>query len=447
MKPHEMRAAAKGKLAEANKIFSDIQAEGREPTADEEARHDALVAEAEGLMNKAAAQEAREKRMNDLASQLGAQPGQLPHNDPGNTRNGRHGYSVLKALRQSDPGAKHERLDGIELETHQELQKIHSRSSKGVLLPWDLPVDQQRSSAYARGQGMERRDLTTSTGAGAVYEVTSSSMIELLRNVMLLRALGVRVLANMNGNFSLPKQTGTGTAYWVTEGNAPTGSNQSIGSVDFSPSTVGAITTYSRAFLHQTSIDAEMFVREDLSMIMAIELDRAGMAGSGSGAEPTGILLDSNVTVVSLGTDGGAPTWAKLLELEQGADTNNALVANMNFVTTPKARGKMKQVTKVASSTFADFLWDRDNTVNGYRAWSTNQVPSNLTKGSGTALSAAIFGDFSQAIYALWGGLDILVDPYTGGGAGNVKIIELQDADFQLRQAKAFSVIKDMITS
>jgi hypothetical protein len=37
--------------------------------------------------------------------------------------------------------------------------------------------------------------------------------------------------------------------------------------------------------------------------------------------------------------------------------------------------------------------------------------------------SAAIFGDFTQIIYALWGGLDTLVDPYTGGTAGNVRII------------------------
>jgi hypothetical protein len=66
----------------------------------------------------------------------------------------------------------------------------------------------------------------------------------------------------------------------------------------------------------------------------------------------------------------------------------------------------MKTTTKVASSTFGDWLWERDNTVNGYPAFSTNQVPATLAKGSGTNLSACLLGDFSQIIYGMWGQLD-----------------------------------------
>jgi hypothetical protein len=43
--------------------------------------------------------------------------------------------------------------------------------------------------------------------------------------------------------------------------------------------------------------------------------------------------------------------------------------------------------------------------MNGYPAYSTKQIPNNLLA----------FGDWSQCIRALWGGLDIVVDYFTKG--------------------------------
>jgi HK97 family phage major capsid protein len=340
----------------------------------------------------------------------------------------------------------------LEREVHDELLKVRRASGRkdprGVLIPWDLPIDTARAAAYRNRYGIEKRDLTTSTGAGAVYEVVSPTMIELLRNSMLMRALGARVLTGMEGNFSIPKQTGTGTAYWVTEGNAPTESAPSIGSVDLSPNTIGAFGDYSRQFLHQTGIDAEQFMREDFTTVIAIELDRVGFNGSGSGAEPEGIIPNSNVNIVTIGTNGGPMTWAKVVEMEQVVETQNALNGNLYFVSNPKVRGSFKTITRVASSTFGDFLWSDSSTVNGYPARSSNQIPSTLTKGTSTGVcSAAIFGDFTQTIYALWGAIDTLIDPYTGGTAGNTRIVILQDADFAVRQPKSFSVVKDITTA
>ena len=44
----------------------------------------------------------------------------------------------------------------------------------------------------------------------------------------------------------------------------------------------------------------------------------------------------------------------------------------------------------------------------------TNQLPSNLVKGSGTSLSPLLFGNWQDLIYAFWSGQDVIVDPYTG---------------------------------
>jgi HK97 family phage major capsid protein len=454
--PRDMRAKAAEFKAKAQTIYDAHKGDDApEFTADELRDFDAATTECDSWTKKAEEWEAREKRLNDLdarnkASKDGGRDERpdMPHTDPKNTRNGLHGYSLLKALRQSDPMSKAESLDGIELETHRELCKQHSRSPNGLLIPMDtLTVDTRAARAYRERMGIERRDVTLTTGAGAVYEVVSPTMIEMLRNAMLAQRLGVRYLTGLQGNFSMPRQSGTGTGYWVTEGNSPTESNQTVNSVDISPSTLGAFTDYSRAFLKQTAVDAEQFVREDLSTVLSIELDRTLFNGSGSGAEPEGIIPNANVNVVAIGTNGGPMTWAKLVEMEQDVETQNALNGRLSFVSNPKVRASFKTITRVASSTFGDFLWADANEVNGYPAFSSNQIPSTLTKGTAAGIcSAAIFGDFTQAIIATWGTLDVLVDPYTGGTAGNVRIVELMDADIAIRLPKAFSVCKDITT-
>lgn len=447
--PLSLRTEAKTCADKAREIWKRHDGTAREHTAEELAEFDTLTKRADDLLREAATLEAREKRLNDLDA-AGTQAATLPHNDPRNTRNGLHQYSLLKVFRQMDPNNKFGQLDGLELETHQDLAKRRGESARkvqGVMVPWDLPIDLRAAARFARASGIERRaDLTSITGAGAIQSPVLPTMIELLRNLSLMIALGMRVLTDMVGNFSIPRQSGGATAYWIDpESTTITKSAQTIDNVAFSPKTLGFQTVYTRPFLHQTGLDAEMFVREDHVQGMAVALDKTALAGSGSGAEPAGILLYSGVNVVAIGTDGGAPTWAKIVEMERSVDVANSLTGSLAFVTSPKGRYKLKTTVK-DSNTAAEYLWDiEENSVNGYPAYSTNQIPANLSKGASSGiLTGAVFGDFTQAIMSFWGGQDVIVNPYTSSNAGAVEITTLQDADFDLRHPTAFSVIKDL---
>ncbi len=85
--------------------------------------------------------------------------------------------------------------------------------------------------------------------------------------------------------------------------------------------------------------------------------------------------------------------------------------------------------------------------VNGYRAAITNNLPSNLTKGSSTTVcSAALFGsDWSMAVLGLFGPPDVTVDPYSLAPTGQVRITLNQYADFGVRQPAAFAKIDDLL--
>ena len=106
------------------------------------------------------------------------------------------------------------------------------------------------------------------------------------------------------------------------------------------------------------------------------------------------------------------------------------------------------------------FLWNTDlsargrgstpGVINGYQVGITNQVPSNLTKGSASSVcSAVLFGDFSQCLVGFWGnGMEIAVSDSDGTDFTNalVSVRALTTLDVAVRQASAFSAILDVLT-
>jgi HK97 family phage major capsid protein len=74
-----------------------------------------------------------------------------------------------------------------------------------------------------------------------------------LRNNLLARKLGVRVLSNLRGNVSIPKYATGTTAGWVAEGGALTGSDMTFDSVTLTPKHAGGITEMSRQLIQQST--------------------------------------------------------------------------------------------------------------------------------------------------------------------------------------------------
>ncbi len=75
----------------------------------------------------------------------------------------------------------------------------------------------------------------------------------------------------------------------------------------------------------------------------------------------------------------------------------------------------------------------------------TNNIPSNLSKGSGSNLSAIVYGNFNDLLIGMWGSLEILVDPYTDFSKGTTGVRALQSIDIGVRHAESFAAMKDAI--
>lgn len=426
-------------IAEARGLNDTAEGANRDLSEQEATRYNTIMAEVKALNERIE----RGQRLENL-EQVAGQAGErqiMADGNIGMSRDDLRKYSLVRAINAA--ASQDWRGATLEREASEAAAKRMGRAAQGFWVPQDVLV-------------AEQRDMVVGTPTAGGYLVSTDllaqSFIELLRNRMMVRNAGATVLAGLVGDIAIPKQTAGGTAYWVGESGSPTESQQTIGQVALSPKTAGAFTDISRKLLKQSSIDVEAFVRSDLTTVLALALDSAALHGPGSGNAPRGIAATSGIGDVAGGTDGAAPTWAHMVKLETEVAVDNADLGGLAYMSNAKVRGKLKSTPRTA--TYGDIMiWEptSGNTpVNGYPFHVTNQVSSTLTKGSSTGVSvcsAIFFGNWNDLLIGLWGGLDILVDPYTGGTSGTVRVIALQDVDIAVRHAESFAAMLDALTT
>lgn len=360
-------------------------------------------------------------------------------------------FSFLRAIYAlSNPSNRAaQEAAAFEFECSAAAAAVRQTESQGLM----IPVDVLRTALVTPDQ---RRDLVvgTATAGGNLVatDLLGGSFIELLRNSMILPQLGARMITDLNGNLAIPRQTGAATAYWVGENAAPTESQQTVDQVALSPKTVGAFTDIGRQLMMQSSIDVEAMVRGDLATVIALAIDLAGIHGSGSSNQPRGVVNTSGIGSVALGTNGGAIDIDDMIDLETAVAVSNAALGSLGYATNAKIVGQLKKLV----STTGAYLWTnsagggRSGTpgeINGYPVARSNQVKADLTKGTANGTcSAVVFGNWADLIIGMWGGLDLLVDPYTGGTAGTVRVSVLQSVDVAVRHPASFAAIVDAVT-
>ena len=300
--------------------------------------------------------------------------------------------------------------------------------------------------------GTQKREITTGTsapGGGHVIatDYLESEYIDLLRNASAILP-HARVLADLVGDVAVPRQSGGRSAVWLSETGALGLTDISHDQVTLSPKELGAATQYTRKFLVQATPDAEMLLRSDLMQTIALGLDYGAIAGTGSNNQPTGILNTTGIgTVTASGTavanKGSALTWADVVGLETAVASDNALMGTPRYVMHSTSRGAMKTTLRGGSASDRH-IWDDSNNerpVNGYAASVSNQIPTDLTVGSGTVATAVLFGNPQDILIGLWSGIDIEIDPYTKLLNRQIRIVAFQDCDIALRHAEGWAAI------
>lgn len=444
----ELLESKVNKRAEADKIIKLAETEKRELTADEEKRVDGLLDEIDALNLQVDAKQRSQNRSERLARSNGGatQPTApltvpLPNietvsedrNDPVNFPD----PSKYRLLRAINLLADKRPVNGYEGEISQEIATRTESTPAGFYMPPNLAM---RASLPG-----EKRAFDTTAGVGGIPTILDTGrFIDSLKAVPVVARMGATYLTDLVGALAIPRMSTNVQTYFVGESTAPTQSNPVLDQATLAAHTLGAYTLITRRMRHQTSLDVENMVRRNMLWFMALGIDNAALNGTGASNQPTGLLNNSNISTTAIGTNGGDVSWGNLVGMESAINDANAMADNMGYLTSQLGRGKMKTLTKIASSQYSGFLWDADNEVNGYKSMASTLMPKTLTKGSGTNLTAILFGNWASLLIGLWGGIDIIVDPYSNSTAGDLKVTMLQDLDVTVQHPESFNKIVDM---
>jgi len=302
----------------------------------------------------------------------------------------------------------------------------------------------------------------TNGGNLVATDLYDQDFIEALRNQSKMMSLGVKALPGLVGDVAIPRRSGVSSTYYLSsETTAITQSESTFDQVTMTPKNLAALSKYSRQTLLTATPGIEELIRTDLTDGLNTAVDLGILNGAGSSGAPTGIMQTSGIGSVAIGTNGGAVTIEALVDLEEQILIDNGNVSdNMAYVTNAKVLAELKKLRAGGSASGdGSFLWNTDpssigrggtpGSVNGYPLAVTNQVPSNLTKGSSSGVcSAILMGDFSQTSVGFWGsGLEITVGEESDDFAKALTSVRgIITYDVAVRHAESFAACLDITT-
>ncbi len=337
-------------------------------------------------------------------------------------------YSLTRALNllsQSRP------LDGLEGEVAQELSQKVGVQAKGVLIPLSI-LGQRAGAAHNQRSAMTAGNFAS---AGALTGIETGPMVEKLEVQSIAEEAGATTLNGLTATVSLPRQTKGSVAHWLSESATVDSSKLEFNDITLTPHRLSTMTAFSKQLLVQAVPDLENLIRRDLSLRIALGVDRAVFVGRGVEGEPRGIFnLSTATSGIKTMSFSGAPAWDSIVEMETKIAEANALRGRLAYVTSPSAVGVWKGTSVDAGS--GVFL-TQNGVTNGHPTLATNQMAET------DFANRAVFGNFNDVVIGRFGELDVVVDPYSLSDQGRVRVVITQFCDIAIRHPESFCVSTD----
>lgn len=310
-----------------------------------------------------------------------------------------NGFSFLRFIQ----GAASGHMDGLEAEMAAEGAKEYARNGfhsnpNGYVIP---------SAAFQRAASGQKAG-TAADGGNLV--ITEQHYVDDVNERLTVRKMGATVLTDLVGNVDLPSVGGV-TFSFVNEGVSGTAKKASVAKVTLTPTGIRGFMATTRDLIKQSSLNVEQILRDRIVAAEAACIDKAALAA-----------------IVSAATSAGTSfSFANLVAMETAINAANANRGKMGYILPSTDWGLAK--TTVKASGIPSFILEGDDRINGYRADFSNQFAANTP----------IFGNFEDLYIGRWGGVEILVDPFTLGDTGEIKLQLFSYADVKVALAKSFS--------
>ncbi len=325
-------------------------------------------------------------------------------------------FSLIKFLN----GCINKNLSGLELQAAEAGADEYRRlgfEPQGTVIPSFVMRDILGQSAQADGE--------------ALGETMAPIIMPRLRDKLTVQGLGARVLRGLVGK--LPVISGTAiTAKWAEEGEKVEVQKVNWAKRVLSPKRNVTVVALTKDLLRQTSYDVEADLRREMEDAHDRLLESGAINGALKG--PTGIINTEGVSVIQA---GGPISWDHVVDLETEIKVSNANKGNLAYLTDSKVWGALKKTPKVEGG--ERMLIDDPNSriLNGYTIDYSNAVDADKN-----GAHHMVFGNWNDLVIGEWGGLDIVVDPYTEATSAQIIITVNSWNDALVAEPKSFAVLK-----
>lgn len=337
-------------------------------------------------------------------------------------------------------------MDGVEEEVRQ-IAKAEAKESN-VELSGNISIPHSFIKIGQRKM-MTSAPLSVGTeGADVVFTEYGGKVIPFLNPTPVADRLGVTFLQGLKGNVQWPRVSGDLAFAFETETSDVDETTPTFDNVSISPKRFGGYVDVTMQMLQQSVFVVEPWLRAALEQRYAITVDQQIFNGSGSGNQTTGLFNMSAVNILSTGSGtANDMTYKALLSMKRDTKVANARLGRTGWVTNAYGEFALYNTPLQPSGVEGNFILNANtpaNTLVGNAFYTSEIIPSNFSEGAQSDLCGIAYSsNWGGLIAGFWGGMDLLVDPFTQRLGGKIRFVVNAFMDVDVEQPLEFSICKD----
>ena len=265
--------------------------------------------------------------------------------------------------------------------------------------------DPERAVKFAKSRWEDDEELHKALESGSdpaggfiVPPSYSREIIELLYPMTVVRSSNPVIWPMPNGTAEVPKLTGGVQAEYVGENQNITTDQPDFGQVALVWKKLACNVPISNDLLRFSAPNAEVVVRNDLAMSLAVREDRAFLRDDGTGQKPRGMRFQSGISTRAA-TGGTAPTLAQVradvTALVLAMENSNMPMIRPVWHFAPRIKHFLGNLADGNGNLIYKDELDRGEFY-GLPYKTTTQIPTNL--GAGTNESEIYLADYAQVV-------------------------------------------------
>jgi HK97 family phage major capsid protein len=320
-------------------------------------------------------------------------------------------------------------------QTAEIVEEMRSKGSyQGIPVPWEA-LELRAGETVASGTPDPIRTMPT------IDRIFAQSVAT---------RMGASMISIDNGEVEYPVTTSNVTAGWA-DGELADVAGPTVYATTDRPlvpnHNLGITMTVSRRAMKQTGTALEQAIRRDMNGTIGQELDKAVFLGTAANGQPAGVIADaSNYGITETAIDA-APTWAVFRAAMVRFMTANAISSpdQVNILMRPEVWDDLDDTIFDAGSGLTELDRLGRNVPANRRNISSNALAAPAGDPLVTsALLTCSPGGVPPAFVGMWGGIDLVRDPYSLAPSGALALTALVTMDVTISRTAQLEILTDI---